>query len=86
MSVQFGCQPAQSGTVDQLVGQQHVTHAEGTVHADVAQRRRGDPAGARVELAGEQLRRHVRLTVRRELDAAVAAPAGNPTTVVEQIG
>ena len=37
-----------------------------------------------VELAGQQLRGHVRLAVRRQLDAAVAAPAGHRREVVRQ--
>ena len=84
VGVQFGCQPAQSGPIDQLVGQHHVTHAEGAVGTDVAQRRRGDPTGTRIQLAGEQLRRHVRLAVWRELDAAVAAPRGHRGEVVRE--
>ena len=35
----------------------------------------GDAPGAGVELAGEELRRHRRLAVRREVDAPAAAPA-----------
>jgi hypothetical protein len=74
-------------TSDQLIGQHHVTHAERAVGAHVAQRRRGDPAGARVELAGEQLRCHVGLAVWCELDAAVAAPVGHGGEVVcERLG
>ena len=84
MGVQFSCQPAQSGPIDQLVGQHDVPHAEGAVGADVTQRRGGDPAGARVELAGEQLWCHVRLAVGRELDTAVAAPAGHRGQVARE--
>ena len=50
----------------------------------MAQRRRSDTAGARVELAGEQLRRHVRLAVRRQLDATLVAPAGHRGEVVRE--
>ena len=59
-------------------------HAECAIDPQLADRRDRDAARPRLELAGEQLRRHVRLAVWRQLDAPVAAPRRHRRHVVRQ--
>jgi hypothetical protein len=80
--VEFSSEPAQSGLVDELIGQHDVSDAERTEHADLTDRRCGRGAGPRVELAEEQLRRHVRLAVRRQLHPIVSTPSRHRDQVV----
>ena len=64
----------------------HVAHPERPVRPHLADGGHGDRAGARGELAGEQLGSHVRLAVRRQFDAAVAAPVRHHRQVVPHGG
>ena len=87
MGVEFGGQPAQCGRVDQLIGQHDIAHAERAEDADLADGGGGDRARTRVELAGQQLRGHVRLAVWRQLDPALVAPLRHRGEVVsERVG
>lgn len=67
-------QPREPRPVDDLVGGHHVANPESSQHAHLADGRcgDGDGDGARVELAGEQLRSHVGLTVGGQLASTPA--------------
>ena len=84
IAVEFGGQPGQPRGVDQFVGQHHLAHPERPVGPHLADRRGRHRARAGVELPGQQLRRHVGLAVRRELDAVPRTPAGHRGQVVAQ--
>ena len=84
MRVEFGGQPAQCGRVDQLIGQDDIAHTERTEDADLADGGGCDSARTRVELAGQQLRGHMRLAVWRQLDAALVAPLRHRGEVCSQ--
>lgn len=80
-------QPREPRPVDDLVGEQHVANPESAQHAHLADGRCGDGDGARAELAGQQLRRHVFLTYRGgELDSTSATPPRHRHEIVRQRG
>jgi hypothetical protein len=69
-----------------LVGDQRPPHAGQHAQPQLEHRGEGDAPGAGVELAAEQLRRHRRLAVRRQVEAALARKGLHPGQVVRQRG
>jgi hypothetical protein len=76
--------PRDRGLVDHLVREEHTEDARFAHHARLTGRGGCDPPRARPELAIEQLRRHRRLAVRREIHAVISAVRRHHLYVVTQ--
>ena len=72
---QLGRHVAQGGRLDQLVGVDDPRHPDLAVHPQVPRRRAGERPRPGGQLPLEDLRRHRRLAVRRQQQAALRAPA-----------